>query len=226
MAAPYIPPRDPELRVWGVNFATLISALPSTYGLGPADAATIQGVVDAFVGALDAYTPESRNATLVQAKNTAKQVMLGTCRTYASQIRLNPGVANDDKLALGLNLPNNSPTPIPAPETNPLLVVIGATPGSHTLRFADSNTPDKRSKPFGAVAINLYRSIGLEPVTDSSGALFYGSFTKQPVVSLFTAADAGKWCTYFGRWVTRSGPGGQAQEGPFSGAASFIIPAT
>lgn len=224
MAAPYIPPTDPLLRVFAVNYQTLTTATPGAFGITAPDAVTISDAVNLFVVALDAYTEDTRTAVLVAAKNAAKNAMIGILRTYSAQIRLNPGVTDENKVALGLNLPNNTPSPIPAPVTNPLISVIGSTPGSHTIRYADSNTPDKRSKPFGAVAMELYRVIGAAPVEVSTNAVYYGLFTKQPAVVQFLPGQAGDWCTYFARWVTRSGPQGIAQPGPFSAAVSFIIP--
>lgn len=224
MAGPYIPSKDPDLRAFAVNYRDVATANPGTYGLSGADVTAITSSVNSFVAALDAYTVDTRSVVLVAAKNTAKLAMVNLLRTYSSQIRLNPGISNADKLALGLNLPNNSPSPIPPPTTVPLLAVIAATPGQHTLRYADQATPDKRSKPFGAVALQLFVAVGIAAVTDPADAEFYGQFTKQPVPVLFGPSNAGKVATYFGRWVTRSGPLGVAQVGPFSSAVSFVIP--
>ena len=86
--------------------------------------------------------------------------MLDIVRPYAQQIRANRGISNADKTALGLNVPDGTPTPVPAPSTSPILAVIGATPGEHTIRFADSATPDKRGKPFGAIGLQLFVAVG------------------------------------------------------------------
>jgi len=194
--------------------------------LSGAAAAIISTAVDAFVAALDAYTVDTRNAVLVAAKNSAKLAMISILRTYSAQIRINPGVLNADKLALGLNLPNNSPSPIPPPTTSPLITVIGATPGQHTLRFADQNTPDKRLMPFGVVGLELFIGIGVTVFTDPDQCSYYGRFTKQPIPVNFDPGDAGKLATYFGHWVSRATPigGGPAPVGPWSNSTVFVIP--
>jgi hypothetical protein len=52
MAAPYIPTPDAQFSLWAQAFAGGISANPSLYMLTPAQADSIQGVVDLFVAAL------------------------------------------------------------------------------------------------------------------------------------------------------------------------------
>lgn len=222
MATPYIPPKDSDLLAWATNFDNLITAAPGTYGLVAADALAITAVVGPYQtaqGVVD--NPSTRTSVTIAAKNAAKQAMLVIVRTYASQIRLNAGVSNSDKLALGLNLPNNTPSPIPAPTSNPLLNIIGATPGQLTLRFADSNTPDKRSKPQGATALQLFVGVDTITLSDPADTAFDQLVTKQPVAVTFNPGDAGKVATLYGRWSTRTG-----LVGPWSPSASFIIPST
>lgn len=220
MTAPYIPPSDAAFLAWSVNFSTLITASPATYGLVTADAVTIQAANDAYAAAQAVVdSPATKTVTTVAAKNAAKNSATGIYRTYASQIRINPGVSNSDKLALGLNLPNNSPSPIPAPTSSPIIAVIGSTPGQHTMRFADSNTPDKRSKPQGVTAMQVFRTIGVSVATDPDAALLYGTFTKQPFAINYDSGDAGKVSTLWARWVTRTG-----LIGPWSSSVSAIVP--
>lgn len=216
---PYIPQQDEALRSWANNFAALITAAPATYGLTAPDAVTIQAVADAYDAALTiAVNPSTRTAPTVAAKDSARAALLDTCRPYAQNVRANLGVTNEDKLALGLNLIVTTRTPIPAPDSNPLLSVIGATQGVHTIRFADANTPDSRSKPFGAIALQLFINVGVAPVTDPDTAVFYASVTRQPFGVQFTSGDNGKVATYFGRWITRTG-----LVGPWSPPVSFGI---
>jgi len=97
---------------------------------------------------------------------------------------------------------------------------IAATPGSHTLRFADSLTPDSRGKPFGASDILLFCCVAEEDVNDPSLAKFVGKFTKNPISVEFTAAQNGLQATYFARWSSRRG-----DVGPWSLPVSMAIAA-
>lgn len=219
MTAPYIPPKDADLVNWGDNFATLITAAPATYGLDASDALAIQTAFDTFDAAYTiAINPATRTTPSIADKNAAKVAFVGLARTYASQIRLDPGVTNMDKLDLGLNLPNNSPAPIPAPLTWPLLDLPTAGPGLHELRYADSATPASRAKPANATAMLLFRGIGTAVITDPEACTFLAAVTKQPYQSTFDPADAGKIATYFARWQVRNGG-----LGPWSAGQSMTI---
>lgn len=220
MAAPYIPPKDSDFLAWCTNFDNLITATPAAYGLVPADAAAITAVVAPYQAAQAVVdNPATKTSVTVADKNNAKQAALVILRTYASQIRLNAGVTDGDKLALGLNLPNNSPSPIPAPTSSPIVTIIGATPGQLTMRFADSNTPDKRSKPQGAISMQLFLAVATASTSDPTDASFYANVTKQPFAIDFDNTQAGKVATIFGRWQTRTG-----LVGPWSTGASFVVP--
>ena len=233
--APYIPARDSTLDNWSDNFQTLIAASPATYGLVAADATAI---TNAFTLWHAAYllggsagsppvplNPSTFTRVTVADKNSQKIAMTGLLRSYAAQIRINPGVSNADKTALGLNLPNNSPSPIGAPTTFPLLNLVSAGPGSHTVRFADSTTPSLRKKPVGTVGMQLFRGVGTNPIVDVTLTSFLDQLTTQPYMSVFDVADRGKIATYFARWINRGRQAGGAAAlvGPWSSPVSLTV---
>lgn len=216
MAAPYIPSQDSALDVWSANFANLITAAPSTYGLDAVAAANIQGAVDAYHTAFlcagltappnpTPVNPACRTSVTIATKDADKLAMRTLCRVYASQIRLNPGVLNADKIALGLNLPNNSPVQIPAPITWPIFAFISAGPLSHILSYTDSTPGAGKAKPFGAVAALLFCGLATAATTDPDALPYNSSQTKSPLQLTFDPSAAGKIATYAARWVTRKG---------------------
>ena len=227
MAAPYIPARDVDLVTWATNFSTLITAAPATYGLTPTDASNIAAAVAAYNAAYTlAVNPSTRTPTTVADKDTQKLAMIPIVRTYASQIRLNPGVMNSDKIALGLNLPNNSPAPIPRPNTAPVVTITNAQPLRHVMKFRDETAqPTSRAKASNSIGMELWRGIDSIALTDPTACTFIGMMVKVPFVSDFDAPDAGKIATYFGRWANRAGSVGNntALTGPWSNAVSQTI---
>jgi hypothetical protein len=220
MAAPYIPPKEADLANWSQNFADLIEASPATYDLSAADAAAITAANDTWQDAYaNAINPATRTTPAVAAKNSAKLAFINLARTYAVQIAANPGVSNTDKLNLGLNLPNHTPSPVPAPTSFPELMFVGATPLLHTLRFTDSMQPTgKGKKPFGAIAAQVFRLVATAPGSDPSAAPLLGTFTKNPFASTFNSGDVGQVATYWARYVTRTG-----LVGPWSPALSATV---
>jgi hypothetical protein len=217
----YLPTRLADLRDWAVNFAALITADPTVYGLTAGNATTIQTAVDQFTAAYTAATdPTTRTTATVAAMRVERVEMTGVLRQYAMIIRANPSITAALLSGLGLTVPDTERTPIPAPTTFPLLDVVNATPGRHELRFADSLTPASRAKPFGAIGLQLFRAIDATEVPTPDGSELIGQFTTNPLRIDTDPADAGKTATYFARWVTRTG-----LVGPWSNGTSFTIAA-
>lgn len=219
MSTPYIPTKDADLANWEDNFNTLITANPTNYGLVAGDAVTIAGAVNGFLAAYTiAINPTTRTSANIAAKDAARASSLAICRFYAITIRRNQGVSNALKLGLGLTIVDPTPTPIPPPSTSAILSIIAATPLQLTLRFADQNTPDKRAKPAGVLALELFAVASATVVTDPAVLPFFGLTTKQPVALNFSPGDVGKSAYVAGRWVNRKG-----QVGPWSNIVSFTV---
>lgn len=223
-AAPYIPAKDADFDAWLLNFTTLLTAAPITYGLTAPDAVTCAAQYTAWHPAyLAATDPGTRTPVTVAAKDAARVTAEQVIRPYAQEISKNAAVATGDKVAIGVNLPNNSPVPIPPPVTFPQLSFRSAEPLVHILQWQDSGLGTGKQKPFGAIGCELYRAVGTVPAVDPLQAVYSGTFTKSPLRSTFEPTQVGKLCTYFARWITRSGPGGVAQVGPWSAPLTVSI---
>lgn len=224
MAPSYIPPRDADFANWLLNFSTLISANPGDYGLVAGDATAIAAQNTAFAAAYTAaIDPSTRTPATVAAKDTARYNAEFVVRPYAQNIRLNAAISDALKVGLGLNLPNSTRPPIPPPTVAPALAFDAATPLQHKLRYSDPSSPVGKAKPVGSIGVEIWRSIGTVPATDPAQASYYGTFTKSPNFSTFTADQVGKVCTYFARFVTRSGAGGRTSSGPWSAPLTIAV---
>jgi hypothetical protein len=219
--ADYIPPQDGPALTWLKNFAGKITLAPAVYQLTAGDAATIQAAVDEYEAAFDdANDPATRTPVTVALKDSTRNSAVQLARQYAGLIKPNAGISDASKIAAGVPPVNNSRSPINVPTSSPLLNIVVTTPGSQTIRYADSNTPDKGAKPFGAAQIQLFVAIGTDAIEDADQAEFYGAFTKNPVGVAFTPGDDGKVATYFARWASRRG-----ETGPWSLPVSMRIAA-
>jgi len=224
MQAPYLPPPDAAFDAWSQNFSTLITADPTTYGLIAGDATAIAAVVDAFHTAYGlASNPVTRTAVTIAAKDAARVAAEPVLRDYAQQISRNAGVDNSDKTAVGVNLPNTARPPIPQPTTQPQLALVSSVHNLQVISYKDSATPTTKAKPFGAIGIDLRVSISLTPAASPDNVPPFGVITKSPVNIGMLSGDAGKTARYWGRWVTRSGPGGMAQYGPWSAPMDVVV---
>jgi hypothetical protein len=220
MAFSFLPSRQTDIGVWMENFRDLINADPAKYGLTAANAAAIDSDVTDFVNKLAlVQVPATKTKATVAAKVDALTAATATVRLFAGLIRSNPGVNSDDKVALGLKQDVGvEGGPSGPPSTQPVLVIVGATPLSHTLRYADASTPLKRAKPNGVLGLHLYVALGTAPTSDPNAADFYGQVNVQPVGTNFDPADRGKYATYFGQWVNRKG-----EVGPWSDGVTMIV---
>lgn len=217
MSTPYIPARDSLFSEWVSNFSTLISATPSAFGLVAGDAAQIAAVNSGWQAAYTAaINPSTRTPATVAAKDAARAAAEMVVRPYAILIRNNSGISNLLKISVGVTVVDLTPTAFPPPVTNPALILVAATPGQHQLAYRDSLDPLLKRKPVGVVGLEVFRALGTVAATDPAQTVYIATVTKTPFVLPTPPADAGKIASYYGRWTTRSGPGGIVQVGPWS----------
>lgn len=224
MATSYIPSTDSGFAAWLLNFSTLITASPTTYGLVSGDATAIAAQNTAYSAALALATdPSTRTSVTVSAKDAAKAGALFVVRPYATTISKNAGVDDGDKTAVGVTVPKLVPTPIPAPTALPLLTLVSAIPLVSTLKIVSADTPTSKAKPFGVIGIQLFVSVGTVAATDPDQLAYYSTATKIPALIGFNAPDQGKIASVAARFVTRGGNGGESKIGPWSAILTFNV---
>ncbi|MFG0329675.1 MAG: hypothetical protein ACF8PN_07235 [Phycisphaerales bacterium] len=220
----FIPRADAAALAMLKAFADGIEANPALYMLTPPDAAAIRKAVDAFEAAYRVAKDErTRTKVAVAAKDDARRSAEQIVRQFAGIIKANAGVSDPAKIAIGIRPrgAGGGGTPIGEITSSPLLRIIGATPGAHTLRYADANTPERSAKPFGAANLQLFCALTDDaPEADPPAARFIGAYTRNPIGVEHPHADDGKVATYYARWATRKGV-----AGPWSNGISMRVAA-
>jgi hypothetical protein len=122
-------------------------------------------------------------------------------------------------VVIGVRLLNRSRRRVRAPESQPSMRVLYATPYMHTLACERPDSP-RRAKPAGAAYLQLFVVLGEVPAQSMAGARFCGAFTRSRIQVEFGTADEGKVATYYGRWGTRRG-----EFGPWSSGVSMRVAA-
>lgn len=216
----YLPQALATFLAWFLNFNTKVTANPGLYGLAAADAVAIDAAYTDFAAKYAISTaPATRSPTTVQDTITARNTAVQVIRGYGRLISANAGVADADKVALGLNVRDTVNTPIPAPATNPILGIVGATPGQLTVTFKDSAAaPKVKAKPFGATALQLFASFGTVAPATPAATPFLKLVTKTPFAVDCPAGSAGQTAFLYARWVTAKG-----LVGPWSPLASSAV---
>ncbi len=224
MATPYIPPRNANFQSWLLNFSTLLTAHPTDYGLAAGDATIVADVYTAWHTAFVAGTnPATRTSVTIAAMQAARAAATATVRPYAQAIAINGGVSDALKMGIGVNPRNPTRTPIPAPTTVPTLTLRFMTVLTAALAYSDVTLPSGKAKPSGAIGMQLHATIGTAVAVDPDAARNIGTFTKSPLTISYGAGDVGKVMTVWARWITKSGPAGVAQVGPWSSSLHFTL---
>ncbi|HZZ43626.1 MAG TPA: hypothetical protein VFE58_11865 [Tepidisphaeraceae bacterium] len=212
---------DGPLSTFANDFSAKITATPTAFGLVAGDATSLATLVTAYNTALAAATdPVTRTRVTVAAKDTAKVALIADIRALAKRIQASPAVTPAQKTSLGLPIHSNTPSPSPAPTTEPLLNIVATGNYSHTLRVADILTPTKRAKPANVADLQIFAFPGENPPADMSLWTFKGVATKAEFVVNYAPTDAGKPVSLAGRWANRKG-----ETGPFSDPVTGTIAA-
>lgn len=209
MPLDYIPATDAGLLAWSTNFNTVITADEAAYGLTPGQSAAYGALHTAFESALTAATdPGTRTPVTVAAKDSARTDLVASARQLAQIAQTYPGITPALLAEAGLTVPDPIPTPIPPPASQPVISLVSSTPLTHRLRFRDSILSNPRSKPPGAIGMELYAKIGTTPPASIADCNYMGLFTRIPVQLSFDGADALKNAYYIARWVNAKGQPG------------------
>lgn len=225
MPAPsYIPSTDAGFVAFLANLAALTTANPATYGLTAPNAAAITAESNAFAAAYTAATdPATKTKVTVAAKDAARNHAEEVVRPLCQQVAKDPAVLDPDKVALGLNPPNPTRPPIPAPTAAPIVTILSA---SNLVLLCSTKANDGSSgkaKPTGVIGIQHRIGVGTVPAIDPAACNRIEQTTKTPFTFQFEAAERGKQATIFARYYTRGGPGGAAQYGPWSDPVTGYI---
>ena len=215
----YIPGPDEAFRTWAEAFSSGISA-NGAFMLTRASRIDPGGCRRLRLSPCDREQRIHPHPPDHHRKDDSRSICESLCRQYAILIKENTGIADEDKIAIGVRPINPNREPVDCPQTSPLISIIGATPGSQIIRFADSTTPDSKAKPFGASELQLFVAIGTEETAPLSDAQFYAKVTRNPVAVEFAEGDDGKIATYYARWASVRG-----EVGPWSLPVSMVIAA-
>ncbi|MGC4032336.1 MAG: hypothetical protein QM754_11510 [Tepidisphaeraceae bacterium] len=179
-----LPKTDNGLLSFALNFKTLITAAPTTYGLTAAQATAYGTVVTTYANALAACDPGIRSATAVAAKNTARDALKLASDQTANLINGTPSVTDAQKVALGIP-PRAKPTPIPAPSTPPSVEIISVSGWNVKVGLRTSSTDAKRRKPAGVAGATVMSYVGPTPSNDMSKWKYEGMSGKTIVEVTF-----------------------------------------
>ncbi len=212
--------KDAEIVAGSANFAALISAAPTTYGLTAAQATTFSALDAALQSAYTAAVePSTRTPVSVEAKTLAIQNMRANAVLLAKIVYATPTVNDSQLVALGL-LPRASRTPVPPPATAPVIDILSAVGNTVKIRLHADGDSSKRGKPDGVDGAAVYSFVGAVPPTEENAWNFEGITSRTRVDITFPGTvtpGSQVWFTAF--WFNE-----RKQNGPAATKVTTNLP--
>jgi hypothetical protein len=177
MPTDFPPRKDSELFTMAANASTKISAHPTDYGLSVGQAASLATVSAAYSAAYNlAIDPPTRTKLTIIAKGDARRALVQNLRDLNRFVQATKTVGDLKKAEIGFPVYANR-TPIPAPDTEPVIMKV-ITTGRRTkvtLRGMDS---ERRGRPTGVQGALIISYQGATPPADTSQWKIEGLSTK------------------------------------------------
>lgn len=222
MPADYIPNADAEFSAWLANFETYAAANLAGLGLVAGDVAPITAARTDWETKLAAHVAAAAAAQSArQAKDASRATAEGLVRPLVRRLQAAAAVDDAERAALGITVPDATPTPAGPPTTRPVVKLDAAERLRHTVHFSDAATPTRKAKPAGVQGAEIWVAVlpvGQPPPSDPSAFRFETLDTRTPHTIEFDGADGGQNAHYILRWVSTRG-----EKGPWSETATATI---
>lgn len=153
----FLPRRDADLLEWSGNFARHLTKSPEVYGLSPSDMAGFVAAQQAFAQKYAATQSRvTRTPVSVQAKDTAREVMIGEARPLAALVRAQKSTTNLQLITLRLRSRRKARREVARPRIAPQVRVVLVEGRRLTVRILECSTGRCRKPKDVASAVLMY----------------------------------------------------------------------
>lgn len=218
----YIPAADAAFANWATNWADQMTTdsgdgTLAYNGVTASQAANaINYVTDFLTKYAAAINPLTRTPVTIAEKDQAREQTQQALQEASQVLQTNINTTDAIRSRYGLTIRKTTRTPVPPPTSHPLLGVRSQSFGTVVLAYTDAMFPEGKAKPPGAIGVEVWT----RKATDNAWGRV-ATATKSPFVLDTTSYDAGEQYQVKARYCTRSGPGGEAQFGPWSETIAF-----
>jgi hypothetical protein len=205
---------------WLVNFMSYLNANYSRFGISSSKISPVQTKVTEFQTAQNkAELPNAGKADRQNRKEKAA-VVSKTIRNFVNtNLRYNEAVTDEDRVNMGLTIPDNTPTPSHDPDTMPVVTLIDTSVIMRiSLHYKDSKS-EARAKPSDAHGAEIRSAILDAPPVTTADLTNSDFSTRSSHTFIFDENQRGKTVWFRLRWENMRG-----QKGPWSELYSAIIP--
>jgi hypothetical protein len=210
--ASYLPLSDDGLASWALSFATYINSGidPTTIGLTLDEATAYQMLQQDYATKLAAAKdPETRGNATIYAKQEAKQSLVSESRRLAMIVTNYPATTNKQRQAMGLTIKDTTPSPVPVPDSAPVVEVREVKNQRITLVLHNAESTS-RAKPAGVKGATLFSYVGESTPAALSDWKFEGNVTRT-LVDLDMPATVPNGSKV---WITAFWFNSKAESGP------------
>ena len=156
-----------------------------------------------------------------QTKDAARALLTTAVRAVNNSVQANGTITDAQRAGAGLPVHKTSHTPVPAPQTAPMIFKLDNEHLVQRLHFVDSATPGSKARPAGAALCEIRQQIvaagGAAP-TDAATMPMLALDSRPPHRTDFDSGDVGKTAYYALRWVS-----GKGEQGPWSGISGYPV---
>ncbi len=218
--ADYVPKSDATFDTWQINFVTYFGANAAALGFDPlVDVPALNTAQTVWGGSYAAHTTAQADAQAATGlKDADRDALIAMIRGFSGQIQSNPATTDIQRSALGITVPDDTPTPVGPPTTRPVLEADTSQRLQIKVAFRDEFATDK-AKPAGVRGCEIWTKVGDPAPLDLSETQYQATDTRTPHLLTFDGADGGKTVHIIGRWVNTKG-----EPGPISETVSATVP--
>jgi hypothetical protein len=217
------PTKDSLLAPYSTNFnSVLVASGVSTYHVTSGQVTQYTTLHTAYLNAwnavLAARDQKTFSSQLAATKNAAKAALLPFLRQIYKTVQADGTISDANKIALGVHIINNTPSPVPPPSEAPSIDILSTTGNTVRIRLHQADET-QRGKPAGVSGAAIYSFVGATAPTEESEWNFEGITGKTQQDVTFTGAPAGAkvWFTAF--WFNN-----RKQNGPAAAPVGCNIP--
>jgi hypothetical protein len=215
----YIPHSYAALLSWLINFVNYAVQNIERLSLPAEKMQALQVEINEYQTVNEsAEAPNAGKADRLLRKEKSVAVIKSVRNFVNACLRYNEAVTDEDRVKMGLNVPDTTPTPTGVPTTIPSATIDTSILLRLTVHYRDSGS-SSRAKPAGVHGCEIRWGILPEPPT-VTGDLRYSEFsTRTPYTLAFEENQRGKTVYFRLRWESARG-----QKGPWGEIVSAIVP--
>jgi hypothetical protein len=215
----FLPRAFGALVFWIGNFMTYLKANMARFGISDEETTDLATATNNFITAnAKADAPNAGKADRfdrAEKAKTASKVIRDFVNTF---LRFNRAVTDDDRVQLGLNVPDPKPTPAPVPSSYPDIDPDTSIILRITIHYHDAGSTS-RAKPAGVHGAEIRWAILDKPPVETDDLIHSTFSTHTPRTFEFKESERGKTVYFRLCWENTRG-----QKGPWSEIVSSIVP--